>query len=436
MVLFVMFFPLAVQLLSVQLLSIPRATDSFSYNPSSIRPKRLCCSVEANVVQAEKSWRQCVTAPSPKTGPLNEVVADLASTSLSSANSLIEIGAVWAQMDTLSEEDLLAQYYESPGISQYADMPKGHGESREPTRKGRYRRILTPCVVTEGTSLRIYPVPRRFPACEDLDKGKLLHEDTTFVVVDKPPMLPTQPDSSNYFECCPGCVNKNMGPFETIDGEKVDRPLLCHRVDSCVGGVVVLSKDGNGQKVFSQLQRDRKIKKLYRTITTKPVPLGMHVHYMWAATEKRGSQGPPCRLLSHKPPSERRYRDLWIRCILEVTSSDPISLEQSSVYTPPANTQHYQSTIRLVTGRKHQVRAQLSSLGCPIVNDSLYQPIAGMTLDELSQTETEENLDLALQQCVVPQKPIGLQAHAIMFGGIRVKAGTPWWGDGTDKLDQ
>ena len=66
-----------------------------------------------------------------------------------------------------------------------------------------------------------------------------------------------QPDASNYPEYCPGCVNELLVPFETIEGQKVARPLLCHRVDSVVGGCVVMSKDQNdGQKVFSQLQRD------------------------------------------------------------------------------------------------------------------------------------------------------------------------------------
>merc|ERR1711988_1204 len=106
------------------------------------------------------------------------------------------------------------------------------------------------------------------------DQNSLLYEDTTFIVVNKPPMLPTQPDASNYLECCPGCAQDLLGPFETINKETVHRPLICHRVDSCVGGCVVLSKDEYGQKVFSQFQRERKIKKIYLTVTTNPVPLG------------------------------------------------------------------------------------------------------------------------------------------------------------------
>ena len=167
-------------------------------------------------VKGAPSWMKCINGISPaRKCAINEAVSNMAGVSLEEANSLIEIGAVWARLDTLSEEDLLDQYYmgeKSSDIRYQSDLPKGwHGgnlgtgnyirsdEDEEDldtyiTRMEgrRYKRIMEPCIVDGGTDMRIYPIPRRFPACYDMDESSLLYEDTTFIVVDKPPMLPTQ----------------------------------------------------------------------------------------------------------------------------------------------------------------------------------------------------------------------------------------------------
>ena len=413
----------------------------------------------------------CVKGVTRRSGPLNEALVQLlqnttatatATLSLQEANDLIAIGAVWAKMDALSEEELLSLYDDDDDMGSssralYADLQgihQGSGDGSfdtmdeesddgeleqyiEQLESQRFRRILSPSWIEAGTDIRVYPYPRRFPSCQEMTReDNLLYEDTTFLVVDKPPMLPTQPDSSNYYECCPGCVQDRMGPFTDIQGRLITRPLLCHRVDSCVGGCVVLSKDRNGQKVFAALQRDRKLRKVYLAVTTKPVPLGKHLHWMWAPQSARGkSGGPPCQLVSFSPPeSRRKAREFWHRCILEVVKCEPISIDaqrDGHGYIPQTPSQvHYQSTIRLVTGRKHQVRAQLAALGCPIIRDSLYEPMAGLTLDRLSADQDQEDMmDQALAMAKVPLEPIGLQAHAILFGGIRARARTPWWGN-------
>jgi len=49
-----------------------------------------------------------------------------------------------------------------------------------------------------------------------------------------------------------------------------------------------------------------------------------------------------------------------------------------------AGGQHYEVLIELLTGRTHQIRAQLSAAGCPLVGDLMYGPLASEHLRKAS----------------------------------------------------
>ena len=98
-------------------------TENSSSNDTDVDEKK---TPPSNLLKVQKTI--CVTGVAPKTGPLNEAVARVANLdSLEVANDLIAIGAVWARMDALTEEDVLRQYdndsdFDANARSIYADL--------------------------------------------------------------------------------------------------------------------------------------------------------------------------------------------------------------------------------------------------------------------------------------------------------------------------
>lgn len=88
--------------------------------------------------------------------------------------------------------------------------------------------------------------------------------------------------------------------------------------------------------------------------------------------EEKGVRFPPPPPLA---PSGR-FRSLSARAkdsLLIVRHVWPLRDPLCDPSTPPS---HFESLIELKTGRTHQIRAQMAALGCPLVGDSLYAPLA------------------------------------------------------------
>jgi len=78
---------------------------------------------------------KCINAVvPPHVRALNEAVAIVANVTRCQANELIEMGAVWARMETLTDDDVMDQYYgdgSSRASIKYADLPSGWGSGSE-----------------------------------------------------------------------------------------------------------------------------------------------------------------------------------------------------------------------------------------------------------------------------------------------------------------
>jgi len=204
------------------------------------------------------------------------------------------------------------------------------------------RRATSDCAVSSGQYLRVHLKPRRFPV-DGIDWRKtIVYQDTKFVVANKPAGIPVHATLDNRIE--------NL--LHELERTLESRLFITHRLDTEVGGLIVLAKTPAFQSQFNRLLAERKVCKRYRALVTAAPEIGRYIHYM-AATKR----GPKIVSIQAQPN--------WIYCALSVVKADRST---SAVPAPCA----FNIEVDLETGRTHQIRAQLSAIGSPIVGDTLY----------------------------------------------------------------
>ncbi|KAL5578886.1 hypothetical protein UlMin_011328 [Ulmus minor] len=285
--------------------------------------------------------------------------------------------------------------------------------------------------VETGTYLRVYVHPKRFPRCYEIDwKSRVLAVTESFVVLDKPAGTSVGGTTNNIEESCATFTTRALG---------LTTPLrTTHQIDNCTEGCVVLARTKEYCSVFHGKIREKKVKKLYLALAAAPLPNGIITHYM------RPINIAP-RLISED------CIEGWSLCKLEVVECRkvpwPTRVTEEKYCVEdcywPSKDYAYECKINLLTGRTHQIRAQLAACGAPIVGDSMYMPaaLAEITTPGLNpfgkfrkQYKDESDKAIAMTEWIdqhgeEPTLAIALQACQIAWddGEHIFEAGAPWW---------
>ena len=175
------------------------------------------------------------------------------------------------------------------------------------------------------------------------DPIRILYEDNHLIAVDKRPGDLAQPDATGDDP-----LQSLIMSFIKKRDQKPGNVYLgtLHRLDKPVSGAVVFAKTSKAAERMSEIIRSKKALKIYISVTEKGT---------------FGKDGIPERLAD---ALERKGDTTFVKKGAKPDAFLDILTIRSGKYSVHA--------IRLVTGKKHQIRAQLSSRGYPILGDARY----------------------------------------------------------------
>lgn len=188
----------------------------------------------------------------------------------------------------------------------------------------------------------------------------ILYEDDDLLAVDKPPMIPVHP-TARYFRSTVVKLLEEKRPNE--------RFYLSHRLDRETSGVLLLTKNK---------EADKHVKKQFAGLdpeTGRPSALRFVRKRYWAIAhgtphEERFLVDAP---LEPDPTSTLRVkmRVAPKNGLVALTRCTVLSRHTGSDATG-AHARYAVVACDLETGRQHQIRVHLSSVGLPLVGDKLY----------------------------------------------------------------
>ncbi|MCD7829008.1 MAG: RluA family pseudouridine synthase [Clostridiales bacterium] len=179
----------------------------------------------------------------------------------------------------------------------------------------------------------------------------ILYEDDQIMLVNKAPGMVVHADETEQVNTLINHILAYLYQKKEWDPrrENAFAPALCNRIDRNTGGIVIAAKTAEALRVMNQKIRDRELTKRYLCAAVGQLRPASGTLKSWLRRDEKKKQV----YVTAKPaPGARtaitKYRTLAVRDGLSLVECD------------------------LITGRTHQIRAQLAYAGHPLLGDGKY----------------------------------------------------------------
>ena len=182
--------------------------------------------------------------------------------------------------------------------------------------------------VDKKEKIKYLPKKKEIGAYDDY----VIEDNENFIVINKPNGIPVQSGTKSFKNIID--ILKNTRYFEN------SKPFIVHRLDKETSGLLIIAKNRKYAQLFTSLFRIRKIHKTYLAIV-----------YGKVEKSKKVMKDDLIYYENNKKIFQKAVSNLKI-----------IKLNEGYSYLE----------LNPITGRKHQLRRELLTSGCPIIGDDKY----------------------------------------------------------------
>lgn len=187
--------------------------------------------------------------------------------------------------------------------------------------------------------VRIHLMPRRYEIHKFSIENDVIYSHPSFFIVNKPAMVPVHPTLDNSTENLLFQLQNHFG------GDV----FATHRLDLETTGLMIFARGKASISYFQNIFMQRQIKKIYKAIVRKSgSEMGLQTHWMLK--------------------SDRSPKLIFDSAMENTVKIELAILDRRSFAKYDADC----VDIELLTGKTHQIRAQMSHLGSPLLGDAVY----------------------------------------------------------------